>query len=472
MNRLPDISTNFSDWYNEVVYKADLADQGPVRGSIIILPYGYALWENIQKQLDLRIKKTGHKNVALPLLIPESFITKEATHVEGFAPEMAVVTHAGGKKLDEALVIRPTSETIVHYMFAKWIKSYRDLPLKINQWANIVRWEMRTRPFLRTTEIFWQEGHTAHETFEEAYSEVKLMMNEYVQFVQDWLAIPVIQGRKSDQEKFPGAEITLTFEALMQDGKALQMGTSHLLSQSFAKSFDMKYQNAQGEVCYPYLTSWGVTTRLIGAMVMVHGDAKGIVMPPKVAPVQVIIIPIYKSDEDEKIVMNAVRKIIENCNEKNIRIEVDTDKKSPGKKFYKWELRGVPIRIELGVRDLAEQKVIMVDRLSGKKESISQDFIVNKIEEKLIWLQGELFNRAKNILQEKTHKAKFLKQFGPLIEKNGGMYQVGWCKNSACEDQLKKYKAFTRCLLEEKTALHCFYCDKESMVDVIVAKAY
>jgi prolyl-tRNA synthetase len=294
--KLPDINQDFAQWYHEIIYQAELVDQSPVRGCMVIHPYGYALWEHIKHQLDTRIKETGHQNAAFPLLIPESFLKKEATHVAGFAPELAVVTIAGGKELEEPLVVRPTSETIIHYMFAQWIKSWRDLPLKINQWANVVRWEMRTRPFLRTTEFFWQEGHTAHETLQEAEQEVLLMLSEYVDLAQNWLAIPVITGQKSAHERFPGAIKTMTFEGIMPDGRALQMGTSHLLSQSFAHAFDMKFQDRQGNLAYPFLTSWGTTTRLVGALVMAHGDQKGLVMPPKVAPIQVVIIPIFKKN--------------------------------------------------------------------------------------------------------------------------------------------------------------------------------
>lgn len=298
--KLPDFNTNFSDWYNEVIYQAELADLSPVRGCIVIRPYGYAMWENIKGRLDERIKATGHENASFPLFIPESFLKKEAKHVEGFAPEVAVVTHAGGKELEEPLIVRPTSETMIHFMFAKWLRSWRDLPLKVNQWCNVVRWEMRTRPFLRTTEFFWQEGHTAHETLQEAETEVQTMLNEYVDLAQNWLAIPVFAGQKPESERFPGAEKTFTFEGIMPDGKALQMGTSHLLSQNFAKSFEMQFQDREGALAHPYLTSWGATTRLIGAVVMSHGDEKGLILPPKIAPIQVVIIPIYKTDTDKQ----------------------------------------------------------------------------------------------------------------------------------------------------------------------------
>lgn len=473
MSSLPNIKKDFSDWYNEVIYQAELADQSPVRGSIVIRPYGYALWEQIRDRLDKRIKETGHHNASFPLLIPESFLKREAKHIEGFSPELAVVTHAGGKKLDEPLVIRPTSETIIHYMFAKWMKSWRDLPLKINQWANVVRWEMRPRAFLRTTEFFWQEGHTAHATYQEAYEEATMMMQEYVDLAQEWLAIPVITGRKTEHEKFPGADITLTFEALMQDGKALQMGTSHLLAQGFAQSFEMQFQDAAGTMSYPYLTSWGVTTRLIGAVVMTHGDEKGLVLPPKVAPIQLVIIPIYKADQ-ENIVMAVVYDIATQLKSAGIRVHIDADQqKSPGAKFYHWELKGVPLRMEVGPRDVAQHKVVLADRLGIAKEAVAIDTVVEVATQKLSDIQQALFKRAHDRLKSMWHTdGGKLIAFGPTMEEHGGLYQVGWCQDSACEQELKKYKAFTRCLLQEKTIDVCFNCDKKSIVDVLVAKSY
>ena len=337
MKKLPDIKTKFPEWYQSVVYEAELADQAPVRGCIVIRPYGNAIWELIKSVIDKRIKETGHENVIFPLLIPQSFIEKEADHIEGFAPELAVVTHAGGKKLEEPLVIRPTSETMVHFMFAKWIKSWRNLPLKINQWANVVRWEMRPRAFLRTSEFFWQEGHTAHATREEAAQEVSTMLQEYVNLAQDYLAIPVFVGKKSKSEQFGGAEYTCTFEAFMQDGKAVQMGTSHLLSQNFAKSFDMKYQDKEGKLAFPYLTSWGITTRLIGAVVGSHGDDRGLIIPPKIAPIQAVIIPILKSDNKEKVLDHAYQ-MKADLEAVGVRVKVDDDdQKKPGAKFFAWK---------------------------------------------------------------------------------------------------------------------------------------
>jgi prolyl-tRNA synthetase len=472
-NTLPDIKNNFADWYNEVIYQAQLADQSPVRGTMIVRPYGCALWENIKNRLDTRIKETGHENALFPLFIPESFLKKEAEHVEGFAPELAVVTFAGGKKLEEPLVVRPTSETIIHYMFARWLTSWRDLPIKINQWANVVRWEMRPRPFLRTTEFFWQEGHTAHETKKEAEEEVLLMLQEYVRLANDYLAIPVVCGQKSEHEKFPGGEKTYTFEGLMQDGKALQMGTSHLLSQSFAKAFDMKFQDREGNLAYPYLTSWGVTTRLVGAVVMVHGDQKGLCMPPKVAPTQVVIIPIFKKDEEKTIVMNQAQSVSERLKKTGLRVLVDTDEqKTPGAKFYHWELRGVPLRVEIGPRDVANKQVVLVDRLGLGKNMASLETLEKTVQEKLDLIHTTMFTRAQEHQKAQWHKAEKLADFGKKLQEEAGFYQTGWCGNPECEAKLKEFQASTRCLIEEHTFKHCFVCGKPSRQDVLVAKAY
>lgn len=471
--KLPDIKADFSEWYNEVVFQAELADHGPVRGTMVIRPYGYAMWEEIKEILDKRIKETGHQNAAFPLLIPESFLKREAKHIEGFSPELAVVTHAGGKKLDEPLVVRPTSETIIHYMFAKWLNSWRDLPFKINQWANVVRWELRPRPFLRTTEFFWQEGHTAHATMEEAREEAELMMREYVALAQNYLAVPVISGVKSESEKFPGAEKTLTFEAIMPDGKALQMGTSHLLYQDFAKAFDMTFQDEEGKQQFPHLTSWGVTTRLIGATVMMHGDEKGLVLPPKIAPIQVVIIPIFKKGTDSALILQKVQEIADELKKAGVRVFVDADEsKSPGTKFFKWELKGAPLRMEVGPRDIEQNQVMLADRLGIAKEAVSMNGLANHITKQLDMLQNELYNRAVAKRAALWHKAAKLAEFGPIMERDNGLYQTGWCQDPACEQELKKYKAFTRCLIPEKTFETCFNCDKPSKGDVLVAKAY
>lgn len=471
MNKLPDINSNFSDWYNEVVFKAELVEHGPVRGTMVIRPYGYEIWENIQRYIDKKIKESGHKNASFPLFIPESFLKKEADHVEGFSPELAVVTHAGGKELDEPLVVRPTSETIIHYMFAKWIKSWRDLPLKLNQWANVVRWEMRPRPFLRTTEFFWQEGHTAHATKEEATAEAEAIMQMYVDFAQNYLAIPVVEGNKSESEKFAGAERTITFEAFMPDGKAIQMGTSHLLSQSFCKAFEIKFQSKEGKEEYPYLTSWAITTRLIGATIMMHGDQNGLILPPMIAPIQVVIIPIFKED-NKKNVLHAAHIIKDSLVAAGIRVELDDREKSPGNKFYEWELKGVPLRIELGPKDLEAKRVILASRIDSHKRDVALADITKAVERDLPAIQAQLFKNAEEKLVQMWHKEAKLAEFGPTLEAEGGAYQTGWCQSKDCEQELKKYKVFTRCLLKAKTFDKCFNCDKPSITDVVVAKSY
>lgn len=472
MSGLPEIKTHFAEWYQEIIYAAELADQSPVRGSFVIRPYGFAMWELIRDRLDSRIKETGHSNAAFPLFIPESFLKREAEHIEGFAPELAVVTHAGGKELEEPLVVRPTSETIIHYMFAQWIKSWRDLPLKINQWANVVRWEMRPRAFLRTTEFFWQEGHTAHETLEDADQEVMMMLNEYVDLAENYLAIPVIRGKKTENQKFPGAVTTMTVEGIMQDGKALQMCTSHLLSQNFAKAFEMTFQDREGNLSYPYLTSWGATTRLIGAVIMVHGDAKGLRLPPMIAPIQVVIIPIIKKD-DREAVMAAVHTCMNKLKKAGVRVFVDEDEtKSPGAKFYKWEMKGVPLRLELGSRDLARNVAMIADRVNGSKQEISLEGLDHTIKEMLIKVQYELFVQAQAHQKTLIHEGIKLSDFSTSLVENNGVYKVGWCGNSDCEGQLKQHQAAIRCIVDSTIKTVCFACDQKSNHDVIVAKSY
>lgn len=471
--RLPDIKENFSEWYLEAIYQAELVDQSPVRGCMVIRPYGNTLWENIKTVLDARIQETGHENALFPLLIPQSFLTKEASHVEGFAPELAVVTHAGGKELEEPLVIRPTSETMVHYMFAQWIHSWRDLPMKINQWGSVVRWEMRTRPFLRTIEFFWQEGHTAHETAQEADEEVRMMLQEYVSLAQNYLAIPVVQGQKTENEKFPGADKTLTFESLMPDGKALQMGTSHFISQGFAKAFNMTFQDREGNLAYPYLTSWGLTTRVIGAMIMTHGDAKGLVMPPKIAPIQIVIIPILKTGANNEAVLSVVEQL-KNSLKARYKVFVDLDDtKSPGAKFYKWELKGVPLRIEVGPRDVEQKQVVVADRLGLDKKPISLELLESYVAEQLDRIQTTMFDRAQARLMQQWHQCSKLVDFSADLVKDGGFYQAGWCGSPECEAVLKVHQATIRCLLpEQQTQKVCFHCEKASQGDVLIAKAY
>lgn len=469
--KLPDIKTNFPEWYQEVIYQAELADQSPVRGCIVIRPYGTEIWENIKAILDKKIKDTGHKNALFPLLIPESFLKREAEHIEGFAPELAVVTHAGGKQLAEPLVVRPTSETMIHYMFAQWIKSWRDLPLKINQWANVMRWEMRPRAFLRTSEFFWQEGHTAHVTQEEAQEETLLMLGHYQDLAENYLAIPVITGRKSEGEKFPGADATYTFEGFMPDARALQMGTSHMLSQNFAKSFDMKFQDKEGNMAYPWLTSWGATTRLIGAVVMTHGDEKGLIVPPKIAPIQVVIVPIYKTDEEKEAVLKAAQQIKDSL-EDVIRIHIDADDtKKPGSKFFYWELKGVPLRLEIGPRDLEKKQAIVADRLGQAKEAVAFVDMARVLQDKLDQFHQELFERAHKRLKEMWVVKTSLEDI--VKAANSAVIQAPFCGSRECENLIKEKQLSIRCILfTEKMPFACFGCKKDNVADCVVARSY
>ena len=470
--KLSDIKTQFPEWYHDVIYAAELADQSPVRGCMVIRPYGYALWENIRDILDKKIKDTGHENAYFPIFIPKSFLEKEVKHVAGFSPELAVVTHAGGKDLEEPLVVRPTSETVIHAMFAQWIKSWRDLPMKINQWANVVRWEMRTRPFLRTTEFLWQEGHTAHETAQEAEDEAQMMWREYLDVIQTYLAIPVVAGKKSESEKFAGADTTYTIEGMMQDGKALQMCTSHIISRTFSHAFGITFQTRDGNLDYPYLTSWGFTTRSIGAIVMMHGDQKGLILPPKVAPIQVVIIPIFKTDEDKKQLLEVVQSVAQRL--KTVaRVKIDADEQArPGEKFFRWELKGVPVRIEIGPRDVANGSVVVADRLGLAKETVPLEKIIEVVQARLERIHHEMFKRAQERLKQQWHSGEKLAEFGKNLEEHGGFYQTGWCRKEICEEQIKNYKATIRCLLEEVTFARCCVCNEPSPSDILIAKAY
>lgn len=477
MKKLADINNDFAQWYQDILSEAELVDQSPVKGCFVLRPYAYSIWENIQKVLDKKIKQTGTQNAYFPLFIPESFLKKEAKHVEGFAPELAVVTHAGGKELEEPLVVRPTSETMIYYMFSRWIKSWRDLPLKINQWANVVRWEMRTRPFLRTTEFLWQEGHTAHVSREEAIEFAQSILNLYKDFVENYLAIPVIAGKKSDSERFAGADITMTIEGLMQDGKALQLCTSHVLAHSFSSSFEIQFQDKDNNLSSPYCTSWGATTRLIGALIMSHGDQNGLIMPPKIAPIQVVIVPIYKTEEDKNIVLTKASELAKKLEDKNISVYLDSnDQESPGAKFFKWETKGVPVRLEIGPKDIQNNQVVLVNRLEQDKAKKKTFVLINNLESGVTKLlediQQELFNKAKNRLEKSINKIEKLVDFAKKLEDNNGAYKVGWCGNPECEAKLKDHKASIRCLLETKENKTCFYCSKSSTTDIIVAKAY
>ncbi len=477
MEKLADIQQNYAQWYLDVIAAAELADQSPTRGCMVIRPYGYAMWEHIVSVIDAEFKTLGIENAYFPLLIPESFLKKEAKHVEGFSPELAVVTHAGGKELEEPYVVRPTSETIIYAMFAKWIKSWRDLPLKINQWSNVIRWEMRTRPFLRTGEFLWQEGHTAHATHEEALEMAIAMQDLYVKFITDYLAIPLVKGEKTPKERFAGAEHTFTFEGCMGDGKALQMGTSHVLAYSFAKAFDVEFQAQDGSIKSPYCTSWAVTTRLIGAMIMVHGDQQGIIVPPKIAPIQVVIVPIFKTEEEKAQIMLVVSQMAADLKGRNIRVKIDDDtQKTPGAKFYYWEVRGVPVRIEIGMKDLAAQQAVLVNRVETEK-ALKKTFcplseIVPKAQALLETIQSQLFERATQKLKSFWHHADKLTIFGPELDANNGFYQTGWCGKVECEEQLKAFKGTIRCILKENKHAYCFACDAPSISDIVAAKSY
>ncbi|MEM6568406.1 MAG: proline--tRNA ligase [Planctomycetota bacterium] len=448
---------DYAQWYQDVIQHAELAEPaGVVKGCMVIKPHGYAIWESMQADLDRRFKATGHRNAAFPLLIPMSFIEKEAEHVEGFAPELAVVTHAGGKELEEPYVIRPTSETIIGHFFAKWIDSHRDLPLLINQWANVMRWELRTRLFLRTGEFFWQEGHTAHATHDEAKEEVQRMLDVYRDFAHEVMAMPVVQGIKSAHERFAGALETLTIEAMMQDGKALQSGTSHDLGQNFGKAFDVTFQNAEGEREYVWQTSWGLSTRMVGALIMAHSDDDGLVLPPRLAPIHVVIVPIYRKDEERAAVMEAADRIAGSLRDDGLVVEVDArDGMKPGAKYYEWERKGVPIRLEIGPRDLEQQAVMSKMRLAEKdergrpvKETLGWSDLGVEIGRRLDAFQGQLFDRALAMREENTVLVDTWDDFVSVFE--GGMSKfvyAHWDGTTETELAIKEAtKATIRCI--------------------------
>ena len=458
---------------------AELADYSPVKGCMVIRPYGYALWEQVQSALDKMIKETGHENAYFPLFIPESFLQKEKEHVKGFAPECAVVTYGGGKELEEKLIIRPTSETIINYMFSKWIHSYRDLPLLINQWANIVRWEMRTRLFLRTTEFLWQEGHTAHATYDEAEVEARKMLQVYKTLSENFLAIPVIDGIKTENQRFAGAETTYCIEGLMKDGKSLQMGTSHNLGQNFARAFETKFQDQKGELQFVFQTSWGVSTRLIGAIIMTHNDERGLKLPPKIAPIQVVIVPIYKEENEKQKVLNKAKEI-ENSLREAFRIKIDDrDQYSPGWKFNFWELKGVPIRINLGPKDIENSVVEIVRRDTNEKlKNIPQKGLKEYLLSMSTSIQENLFRQAGEFQKKNTHTVKNEKEFIEKVE-SGGYLITFWCGNESCEENLKqKTKATIRCIPFKlpvdgiKEEGYCIVCSKNTKQKVFFAKAY
>jgi prolyl-tRNA synthetase len=475
--KLPTRAQDFSEWYNQLVLKAELADYAPVRGCMIVRPYGWALWENMQQALDRRFKATGHQNVAFPLLIPRSFIDKEKHHVEGFSPELAVVTIGGGEKLAEPLVIRPTSETIIGHMWSKWIQSYRDLPVLMNQWNSVVRWELRTKLFLRTLEFFWQEGHTAHATREEAEVETRQMLDIYADFAMNDAAIPVIPGRKSDAEKFAGADVTYSIEAMMQDGKALQSGTSHFLGQNFAQAFDVKYLDQGGQLQHCWTTSWGLSTRVVGAIIMVHGDDQGLVLPPKLAPYQVVIVPIFKNDEEKSVVMQAASKVKQELLKAGVRVTLDgREGPSPGWKFNDWEMRGVPLRIELGPKDVAKQAAVLARRdRPGREGKTSAPLagIAEAAQKLLGEIQQSLFDKALAFRKANTREAKTYDELKQAVET--GFALSHWCGNAECEAKIKEEtRATMRCIPMEQAggSGKCVCCGKPALEQAIFARAY
>ena len=482
-------SEDFSKWYNELVLKADLAEHSDVRGCMIIKPYGYAIWEKIKDQLDIMFKETGHQNAYFPLLIPKSYLSKEAAHVEGFAKECAVVTHYRLKnsedgtgvivdpeaKLEEELIIRPTSETIIWNTYKKWIQSYRDLPILVNQWANVVRWEMRTRLFLRTSEFLWQEGHTAHATKIEAVEETEKMLEVYTKFVEEFMAVPVIKGVKSENERFAGAEETYCIEALMQDGKALQAGTSHFLGQNFAKAFDVTFADKEGNKNHVWATSWGVSTRLMGALVMTHSDDKGLVLPPKLAPIQVVIVPIYKNEDQLLEISEYANSLIMELKSLNISVKFDNDdNKKPGWKFAEYEMKGVPLRIAIGPRDMENQTVELARRDNLSKSTVSQLDLPNLLLETLNLIQNDLFTRSSLFLKENTYSANSIDQMIEILDAKGGFIEAFWNGDSKSEHKIKELtKATIRCIpLNENQTGNCILTGEPNSKKVIFARAY
>ncbi len=470
-------SQDFSAWYVEVVLKAGLADYAPVKGCMIIREDAYAVWEKIQEIINRKIKATGHRNVYFPMFIPEGLLTKEAEHFAGFTPEVAWITQGGDTPLEEKLAVRPTSETIMYATFSKWIRSWRDLPLKINQWCNIVRWETKaTRLFLRTREFLWQEGHTAHATSEEAEAEVMYALNEYKDLMENYLAIPVLVGTKSESEKFAGALYTTALESIMPDGKALQMGTSHNLGQNFGKVFDVKFVGEDKLDHYVWQTSWGITTRLIGAMVMVHGDDKGLIMPPKVAPVQVVIVPIpYKGAEPEAIAAKA-KEIAETLKAKGVSVILDDRQEyTPGWKFNQWELKGVPIRIEIGPRDLKQGQVVMVRRDTCQKTPVTESDIPATVDKLLQEIQDSMLAKAKALLQDKTSAVQSYDQFKKVLEEKGGFIKAAWCGSADCEAKVKDETGATIRVIpfqKEEPATDCIVCGQKAKETAYFARSY
>ncbi|MBQ2741095.1 MAG: proline--tRNA ligase [Clostridia bacterium] len=469
VEQIADIESDFPQWYTDVVLKTKLVDYGPVKGTMVIRPYGYAIWENIQKELDARFKQQGVQNAYFPLLIPMSFFTKEAEHVEGFAPEVAVVTHAGGEELAEPLAIRPTSETIIGTMMGKWVQSYRDLPMKVNQWCNVMRWEKTTRPFLRTSEFLWQEGHTAHSTAEEAQTETLAMLEIYKQFMENCLAIPVLTGRKTEKEKFAGAVATYTMEAMMHDGKSLQSGTSHYMGQNFAKAFEIDFLGQEGVLEHAYTTSWGVSTRLIGAVIMTHGDARGLVLPPVVAPTQVVIVPIAARKPG---VNEACEELRAELAAAGVRVVLDNSDNSPGWKFNEWEMKGVPLRIEMGPRDIEAGKMLFARRDTLEKSEVSRENAAASVQAILAQIQGNMLEKARAHRDSRIVYADDMAGILAGVE-GGNFVKAGWCGCRDCEDKIKAETAATaRVFAEGESAEKCAVCGKEAKHVIIYARAY
>ncbi len=470
-------SENFSEWYTQVVLKSGLADYAPIKGCMIFREYSYAIWEKIQEIFNKKIKEKGHKNVYFPMFIPESFLKKEAEHFEGFVPEVAWVTTGGNSKLEERLAVRPTSETIMYATYAKWIRSWRDLPIKLNQWCNIVRWETRaTKLFLRTREFLWQEGHTAHATEEEADAEVIEILKIYRDLMENYLAIPVFVGKKTENEKFAGALYTTALEALMPDGKVLQMGTSHNLGQNFAKVFDIKFIGEDEEEHHVWQTSWGITTRMIGALVMVHGDDNGLVLPPKITPVQAVIIPIPYKNVDTELILRKARDIFEKLQKNGISVVLDDSPKyTPGWKFNEWELKGVPVRIEIGPKDVKEKKVTLARRDTIERLVIKEEKIVNTVTRLLEEIQNNLSNKAKKFLEDNVTTVKTYDEFKEALKKKGGFIRACWCSSSTCEEKIKEETGATIRILpfeKEKLFSNCVYCGREGKEVVYFGRAY
>ncbi len=467
-------SQDFSQWYLDVVRKAELADYSPVKGCMVIRPYGYAIWELIQQAFDREFKRTGHVNAYFPLFIPESFLRKEAEHVEGFAPQVAYVTHAGGEELEEKLVVRPTSEAIIGSMYAKWIQSWRDLPVLINQWANVVRWEKVTRPFLRTTEFLWQEGHTAHETHDEAESETRMILDIYADVAENVLGMAVVKGQKSDSEKFAGALRTYSIEALMGDGRALQAGTSHNLGQNFAKAFEITFQGRDKTVQHVWGTSWGVSTRLVGGVIMTHGDDSGLVLPPRVAPYQVVIVPIGRDNWREAVLPKA-REIQAQLAAAGIRVTLDERDERPGWKFSEWEMRGVPLRLEIGPKDIEKSAVLVARRDTREKQSLAMDGLAAQISQLLDTIQASLIARARAFREEHTTRASSWNEFKALMEGRPGFVIAPWCGAAECEAQIK---AETQATIRNMPiggstpSGSCVRCDNAATAEAWFAKAY